>query len=334
MDFKQLPVPYTESGALRRVGFELEYTNLGIDESARLVQQLYGGDIVKEHRFAQQVVGTRLGDFGLEFDLTLLTEKKYKQLFDKLDINLQEIKVGERTLEDTVETALESVVGKIFPYEISTPPVPCTELAELEPLRQALFEHKAKGTEAFPTNAFGTHINAELPATDAATILRYLRAIVLLHPWLLEAGNTDLARRLSPFIDPYPEEYAELILAAQYEPELEQLIDDYHRYNPDRNRPLDMYPLFAALRPEQINGYSDVGKVKPRPTFHYRLPNSSVSEPGWTLAQEWNHWVVLEELANDPDRIAYMSVEYLHLRRDMLVGFESKWAKCTAQWLS
>jgi hypothetical protein len=334
MEFKQLPVLHTQNGALRRVGFELEYTNLGIDESAQIVQQLYGGQIAKEQRFAQQVVGTRLGDFSLEFDLTLLTEKKYKQLFDQFDIKLQDIKLGGSTLEDGVETVLESIVGKIFPYEISTPPIDCTELAQFEPLRQALFEHGAKGTDAFPTYAFGTHINVELPATDASTILRYLRAIILLHPWLLEAGETDIARRISPFIDPYPAAYAELILAEKYQPDLDTLIEDYHRHNPDRNRPLDMYPLFAALQPDIIQRYTDIGKVKPRLTFHYRLPNCSISRPGWTLAQEWNNWVTIEQLANDPDRIAYMSVEYLFLKRDMLVGFESKWSKCTAQWLS
>ncbi len=74
--------------------------------------------------------------------------------------------------------------------------------------------------------------------------------------------------------------------------------------------------------------------MKPRETFHYRLPNSSVSRPGWTLAQEWNLWVVIEELADDPEKMVRMSEEYLALKKDTLIGFGGKWAKQTDQWLS
>jgi hypothetical protein len=51
--------------------------------------------------------------------------------------------------------------------------------------------------------------------------------------------------------------------------------------------------------------------VKPRPAFHYRLPNCLIDEPDWTLAREWNTWVTVEQLASDPERIRTMSREYL-----------------------
>jgi hypothetical protein len=333
MQYKQLPVPHNAKGELRKVGFELEFGNVDIAEAVRIIQDIYGGEEEVEHRFSRKVVNTSIGDFSVKIDLKLLNEKTYKEPLDKLNINLQDIRIGKSTLEEDVESVLESVVSTVIPYEITTPPLPYTEIEQFEKLRQALYEHHAKGTEAFITNAFATHINPEVPATDAETFLKYLRAFLLLYPWLLKEGETDLARRMTAFINPFPEEYINLILPASYLPDLDTLMEDYHRLNPDRNRPLDMYPLFAAVREDKINQYKDLGNVKARETFHYRLPNSWVSKPDWTLAQEWNNWVVIEELANDPERLAKMSEDYLALKSDTLIGFERKWIKQTEQWL-
>ncbi len=319
---------------MRTVGFELEFANVGINECLEIIQVLYGGEIEWENRFSAKLVNTRLGDFSVEIDLKLLTEKQYKTLFEKLNIDVEHVKLGNETLESFIDDALEAVIQKVIPYEIGLPPLPYDQLEQLEVLRQTLYEHHAKGTEAFITNAFGTHINTEIPDTEPDTILRYIRAFLLLYPWLLEAGETDFARKnLTSFINPFPAEYNRLVLDPGYAPTLEQLIDDYHQYNPDRNRPLDMYPLFASVRPEQVNQYTNLGSVKARKTFHYRLPNSCISDPDWTLAQEWNNWVVIEELANDPDRITQMSKEYLSLKENTLIGFEKKWCKQTEQWL-
>ncbi|KAA3438428.1 amidoligase family protein [Rufibacter hautae] len=334
MTFKPLPIEKNKEGQVRTVGFELEFANVGINECLEIVQVLYGGEIEWENRFSAKLVNTRLGDFSVEIDLKLLTEKQYKALFEKLNINVEHIKFGEETLENLIDDTLEAVIQKVIPYEIGVPPLPYDQLEQLEVLRQSLYEHHAKGTEAFITNAFGTHINVEIPDTEPTTILRYIRAFLLLYPWLLEAGETDFARKnLTSFINPFPAEYNQLVLDPAYTPTLEQLIDDYHQYNPDRNRPLDMYPLFAHVRPDQVNQFTNLGSVKARKTFHYRLPNSCVSDPTWTLAQEWNNWVVIEELANDPDRITQMSKEYLNLKENTLIGFEKKWCKQTEQWL-
>ncbi len=317
------------------MGFELEFANVGINECIQIVQELYGGEVQWENRFSAKVVNTRLGDFSVEIDLKLLTEKQYKPLLEKLNIDVEHTKLGQETLEEKIDDALESVIKKVIPYEIGVPPVPYNQLDQLEALRQSLYAHQAKGTEAFFTNAFGTHINVEIPDTEPATILRYIRAFLLLYPWLLEAGETDFARKnLTSFINPFPADYNALVLDPDYNPTLAQLIDDYHQYNPDRNRPLDMYPLFAFVNEQQVNQFTNLGSVKARKTFHYRLPNSCISDPDWTLAQEWNNWVVIEELASKPERITEMSKEYLHLKENTLLGFEGKWCKQTEQWLT
>ncbi|RNI27219.1 amidoligase [Rufibacter immobilis] len=335
MQFKQLPITHNAQGEIRKVGFELEFSQVGIEECVQIVQELYGGTVQREHRFSQKVVNTRLGDFSIEIDLKLLTEKKYKYIFDRLNIDLESIKVGQTTLEEKVENALEAMIRQVIPYEIGTPPLPCTHLEPLEDLRQALYEHHAQGTEASMTNAFGTHINPELPDTHCSTILRYLRAFLLLYPWLLKVGKTDFARlRMTSFINPYPAEYTALVLAPAYAPDLDTFIDDYHRYNPDRNRPLDLYPVLAFLNAEKVNGYTNLGSVKARNTFHYRLPNSRISDPDWRLSHEWNNWVSIEELANAPDQINLLSQAHLTLKKETLLGFDEKWIQQIEQWHS
>lgn len=334
MKFRHPPIFYNEQGELRTVGFELEYTNVSIEASARLIQDLYGGTIKIENRFKQEVTGTELGDFTVEFDLTLLTEKRYKKVFEKLNLRLEDVRIGNGTLEDEVEETLSNLIGKVFPNEIACPPIPCTQLEQIEKLRKALFQLHAKGTQSFPTNAFGTHINVEAPNLETDTLLAYLRAFLLLYPWLLEEGRTDLARKISPFIDSYPEAYAQLVLPPAYKPNLKEFIRDYHTHNPDRNRPLDLYPILAFVQEEMVAKYSKLGKVKARNAFHYRLPNSSIAQPDWTLAQEWNNWVCIEELANDREKLAHLGEEYLSLKVHTLIGFDSKWVKRTKQWLS
>jgi hypothetical protein len=43
--------------------------------------------------------------------------------------------------------------------------------------------------------------------------------------------------------------------------------------------------------------------IKPRPAWHYRLPNCLIDDPEWSLARPWSEWVTIERLAADPDRL-------------------------------
>ncbi|WP_236612874.1 amidoligase family protein [Cesiribacter andamanensis] len=324
---------YTSQGKERTVGFELEYGNVPLDKVATLIQQLFGGTIRWENRFSALVEDTRLGTFTLMFDARLLHEKTYQKPLKKLNIDISTIQLGDSNLEIEVENVLASMASMLVPYEIGTPPVPITRLHELEALREALFKNNAKGTKAFPTNAFATHINPEMPDHEPGTLLRYLQAFQLLYPWMLRSMEIDLARRISPYIDPFPTEYTHKLLQPGYQPSLDQLIDDYHQDNPDRNRPLDLYPLFAWLRREKVATFEDIGKVKPRPTLHFRLPNSQMEEADWSLEKVWNSWVKVENLAADPQKLASLSQEYLRMRKNVVLGFKQKWADHTEKWV-
>lgn len=324
---------HNQAGAVRKVGFELEFGNVSIEDAVKIIQSLYGGEVKKEQRFYQSVVNTSLGDFSIEIDARLLTEKAYLKPLQRLNIDISKIQMGASTLETELERMLEGVVSTVVPYEIGTPPVPLTELHQLERLRESLFRHQAKGTRAFPTNIFATHLNPEAPDTSAETLLAYLRAFLLFYPWMLRSTEVAFSRRMSPYINPFPQAYADLILAPAYQPSLSKLIDDYHTYNPDRNRPLDMYPLFAYLMEEQVKKYTDVGKLTKRPTFHYRLPNSQIEEEDWSLEKVWNSWVRIENLAADQAKLSTLAAEYLNLKKDTIIGFGNKWAKKTEKWL-
>jgi hypothetical protein len=126
----------------------------------------------------------------------------------------------------------------------------------------------------------------------------------LLYDWLVEEARIDFTRKLSSFIDPFPEPFRRKVIDPDYRPDVDGLIDDYLADNPTRNRPLDMLPAFATLRHDRVLAAAkEHDQVKPRPTFHYRLPNCCVDDPAWTFAQEWNRWVAVERLAEDRVRL-------------------------------
>jgi hypothetical protein len=56
-----------------------------------------------------------------------------------------------------------------------------------------------------------------------------------------------------------------------------------------------------------------------------------VDEPDWTLAREWNTWVQVERLANDPQRLAEMSRDFLAADEQSLRPFIDKWPDVVKQ---
>jgi len=318
--FQRPPVVNSVQGEVRRAGFELEYAGLSIGPSARIVQETLGGHVTDLSTFNQRV-DTPLGEFSVEIDTSFLKDKRYEQPLRALgfDPDKNDTTWLERFLLDAAST--------LVPIEISAPPIRIDRLDPLDELRARLSRAGAKGTRVSLFYAFGMHINPEVPdPSDPAIYRDHLRAVILLMPWLREAGEIDLTRRISPYINPFPPEYARLIMQPTYEPDIAQLIDDYLLHNPTRNRPLDLTPAFALLDRERlVNAVEEMHLVKPRPTFHYRLPNCMIDEPDWTLASEWNRWVVIERLANDRGQLARMSWEYLKADQDAIRPLIDRW---------
>lgn len=289
----------TERGNERRVGLEVEFAGVSVEAANDIVVKLYGGHVVPKNRFEATVEGTAFGDFRVEVDCKQITDRTITAPFGKL--------FGDRA-QDTLDTAVTSIAGLWIPSEIVTPPIPISRLPEMEKLRVALRENEAEGTHASLLYGFAFQLNPEVPSTHVVSLRQHLQAFLVLYDWLLHVADVDLARRVGPFITAFPEDYRRAVLHESYSPNLDQFIADYLVANPTRCRPLDMLPVFATLRPQQVlAGVGPKMKVNPRPTFHYRLPNSQIDERDWSFALEWNRWCQVERLAADPYRLRDLS---------------------------
>ena len=321
------PVLHNAQGRLRRAGFEFEYAGLDLFASARLVQQLFPGVHTVRNTFVHEV-DSPAGRFRVEIDSTFLKERKYEPALRAMGVDPE----GRDT--KWLEEKVRAVAGTMVPIEISTPPLPLTDLARLDVLRARLRDAGANGTRTALWYAFGMHINPEAPSLEPAALLAHLRAFLLLYPWLKSRSEVDLTRSISPYIKPFPAAYARLVLDPDYDATAGRLVEDYLSHNPTRNRPLDMTPVLACLDEARVNALvQEKHLVTPRPAFHYRLPNCMVDEEHWTLAAEWNRWVEVERLASDPARLAAMSRDYLAADQQSLRPFIDRWPGVLAQHL-
>jgi hypothetical protein len=271
----------------RRVGVEIEFAGIDTPAVAELVRDWTGGELrsLTEH---EHEIETLEGTYKVELD----------------SVPVKKIARAEGPIVEAAAELVGKVAQQIVPCEIVTPPLPESALPRLDELVQRLADAGGRGTFDALRFAFGLHFNPELLDPSAPQILAHLQAFGLLYPWLLEASEVDVTRRITVYVDPFPSAYVDHILRDDYAPDVGTLIDDYLAYNPTRNRALDCLPLFAHLDPARVRACLDDPRIKPRPAFHYRLPNSRVGEPGWVITDEWARWKRVERLANDADALA------------------------------
>lgn len=325
MSFPLPPEPRNAAGEPRRLGFELELAGIDTATLCATVQSVFGGRIEGEGPFLRHVRDTELGDFTVEIDTALLKDRSYLGVLERLGID-----TDEATWRAPLEDLLERLAGTVVPHEVASGPIPLTQAHEMERLRAALHVAQARGTRSALRFAFGLHLNPEVPALTADSLTRHLRAFLLLRDTLRESGAIDLTRRLSPFIRDFPEDYARRVIDPDYRPDLATLARDYAAANPTRNRALDMLPVLAEAADDALpDAVREDPLLKPRPTFHYRLPNCAIDEPDWTLGREWAGWLAVERLAAEPERMARIAAEYLGHRRQALTGPDEDWARQT-----
>lgn len=316
--FQRPPCVRTSDGRLRSVGYEIELSGLTLDEISSTVVELFGGSVQVDSRFGQRVVGTGHGDFKIEVDATLLREEKYLELLDGL--GLAPAAGGfAKSVHDAVEDLLDAVAAHVIPFEVVTAPIALDRMHELDELRHALRLRHARGTGASVRFAFGLHINPETPSLEVGSLLRHLRAFLLLYDWLVAQSDIDVSRWLSPYIEDFPEPYRRRVLEPRYAPDLETFTADYLRDSPTRNRPLDLLPVLALEHVDRIVAASEEpGLVSARPAFHYRLPNCRIDEPDWRISHEWNRWVHVEQLAANDGALAELRRRYLALEPQVM----------------
>jgi hypothetical protein len=321
MDGFELPgAVRNRRGDVRKVGVEIEFGGVSLPDAAEAIRAAYGGDLRRDHEHRFTVV-TALGEFEVTFDSTLLSDKAYEQVLERIGVPVSD------GVREAVEGALRRIGGTVLPLEVVTPPIPVTRLDELNKLEQALRDRHAEGTRAGLLYAFALHLNPEAHDPHAgAEVAAHLRAFLLLYEWLFRRAHVDTLRRLLPFINPFPEAFARHVIDPDYAPDMPTLVNDYLRANPTRNRPLDLLPLLA-FNDRGLMGRPEMAgqKVSPRPTYHYRLPNSLIDDPAWSIAQEWNQWVVVERLANDPDLLRGLARAYLDWDSTLLGYLTDRW---------
>ncbi len=300
----------------RRVGVEIEFGGVDIDAAVSAVATVLEADVDDVSEYAYLLKSPLHADpFRLEVDFRLLKEMSREEAENPNPIR--------RTAVDVLGAA----ASLLTPLELVSPPLEFGELPAMQRAVEALADIGAVGTQDSIAYAFGTHFNPSLVDFSAGAILAHLQAFLCLEAWLRERDQIDITRRFTNFANPFPKAYEQRVLPPDYEPSLEQLIDDYLADNPTRNRALDMLPLFRYLDEPRVVTVVDDDLVKARPTFHYRLPNSRVGDQDWSIESAWQDWLTVERIASDAAVLKKIGAERLDwLDARSLIDRESDWA--------
>jgi len=316
--FQLPPVTHKADGSPRLVGFELEFSGLTLEQAANALKSQLGGKLRVKSTAEQVLHVSSLGEFNIELDWDYLKRKAAESAQDE---------EGDEWIEK-----LSKAAALLVPLEVVCPPIPITNLGLLHPVQAALRDEGAVGTEESLLAAYGVHINAEIPRLDAATLFSYLKSFVVLQWWLVEAHDVDVTRKVSPFVDTYPEAYMEKVLSRS-DPALDEIFDDYLEHNASRNRALDLLPLLAHIDHDRVRRIVDDPKIKARPTFHYRLPNCQIERSDWSLANSWNTWCIVERLADRSDDLNDLGRAFLDAERPVLGVNRTDWVAFLDKWL-
>ena len=306
--FWPLPCPLRHDGQPRRTGVEIEFAGLDEGGAAALVRRLWGGEGWHVGPRSLEVTGSRLGDVTVELD-TALSDKGAQGL-------------------------VLAALGDLVPVEIVTPPLAPGDLPQAERLVAALRAEGARGTRAATGYGFGLHLNPEVAAETAGHIVPVVRAFGLLDDWLRSFDPPDWTRLLLPFIKPWPRALVDRLAGEAAGWSLAELTAAYLAHSPSRNRALDLLPLLEHLDPERVRAALPEGQARGgRPTYHYRLPEARVDEAAWSVAYEWNRWVVVERVAARPALLDALAEGWL-AHRAALTTLRGDWAPVVEALLS
>jgi len=317
-DFSLAPRPKKDNGEDRRVGFELEFSGINLDQTVAVLESTLGAQVVSRSAAEVELEVEGLGRFNVEIDWGFLKRKAAES--------------GEEHSEQDWLELLSQVAALLVPVEVVCPPIPMSRLAILSPVINGLREAGAVGTEETLVAAYGVHINTEIAGLDAEILSPYLQAFALLQWWLVDTQEIDPARRISPYIDLYPEAYLKQLLSRP-KPTMDQIFDDYLEHNPTRNRALDLLPMLAEIDAARVGRIVDDPRIKARPAFHYRLPDCRIEHRDWSLQPAWNSWLAVEKLADREQDRGYLARRFFEADRPLIGVSRKGWVEFMDQWL-
>jgi Putative amidoligase enzyme len=290
-------------GFVRSVGFEIEFSELDVDEAAAAVLKALGGEIEEVAAHTLAVSGTRAGDLVVKLDT------RYAQDPSNGGSVASSIRAG-------LAGAFTKIAAPVIPRELVTEPIPITELAVVDEVVAALRRAGADGASSGNLQPLALHLNPETWSFEPAAIASVLKAFALLEGWLRRKSDPRRLRELLGYFGEYPQDYVRQLADPGYWPDQAALIDGYLAANPTRNRDLDALPLLLFLDEDRVRRSLPHEKIGKRPAFHYRLPDSRVGDPAWSVSEPWNTWVAVEEIAADKNRLDALCRDYLGFRGD------------------
>ncbi|MBS0123583.1 amidoligase family protein [Thetidibacter halocola] len=300
------PFPRLDT-APRLCGVEIEFSGLTETQTAEIAQQALGGQIARSGPHDLRLTDSALGTLGIELDTALRKADGLPGLDKGLDL-----------------------ARGLVPVEIVTEPLPPGRMPQLSALCDALREAGAEGSRAGLLLGFGVHLNPARIEGDATHPGRIALAYGLSEDWLRRDGRIDPTRRLLPFVDPWPRGLTDA-LERERPADTDALAQVYAEHTQSRNHGLDLLPLLKDADPESFARlFPDGGAIKPRPAYHFRLPDCRIDEPDWSLAQPWRDWMAVERLAEDTDRLEALCAEWAAHRDRLLGGSRDGWTGIVA----
>jgi len=281
--FAPLPQPDTAEGGPRLTGVEIELGGLDEARCADLCARHLGGVARQVDEAIWQVEGSRIGGLKVYLDTALRHADK-----------------------TALRDAALSLGREVIPVEIVTDPLDHEGLIALDDLREALRQAGALGSGGGLFFGFGVHLNVQVASDRAEAIVPPLLAYALIEDWLRTANPIDQMRRVLPFAAPYPRRLVRRLIALGRGARLGHVMDAYVQEAPSRNFGLDMLPVFAWIDAARIESVL-TSATSARPTFHFRLPDCRIDEPGWSLDREWRRWRTVERVAANADALAELS---------------------------
>ncbi|MFN3208705.1 MAG: amidoligase family protein [Roseovarius sp.] len=308
--FAPLPVTTKDRGGLRRTGIEIEFSGLCERRAASILCETFGGELDDSDPNSLRVTGSEIGTLLIELDTVL----------------------GKKGTWPSGPSFKELLRG-IVPVEIVTDPLMPDQMDTVDRVIPALRAAGASGSRDGVFLGFGVHLNTEVVAPGAEHTMRIIRAFGMLDPVLRAQTGVDVTRRVLPFVTAWPRALVEQLIDEKPD-RLEAVIDMLDPHVRTRNHALDLLPLFKHAIPKlYAASYPDDRSTTARPTFHFRLPDSRINEPGWSLRQPWEMWRLVEVVAASAVLETLEEAWLAHMRAAPLLGRDSGWVRIASDIL-
>lgn len=279
--FPALPVVRTADGNERLCGIEIEFAGPTEMQTGQAIASAFGGTVKDGGDHSVTICGTKFGDIEVELDITLRKRDDLPFLKEGLD-----------------------AFRGLIPVEVVTPPLTREQAEEFNTICKSLRQIGAMGSRSGVFLGFGVHLNPEVVAPDDRFTLDTITAYALLEPWLRKKEQVDTTRRLMPFVEAWPKALISELANTRFD-NLADLMRMAAKHIESRNQSLDLLPLFKHAEPRLFDELFNIqDKTAARPTFHFRLPDSRIDEPDWSLLQAWQLWRQVELVAADSALLA------------------------------